>query len=107
MVNNGQISVANQAGVEAGGAARPRVLLLASDALFPHFFPEPVLARLGEVAQWSRYSGREDSQELREAMAQSDALMTTWHSPFLRAEMFGPRQRVRLIAHCGGEVKSR
>jgi phosphoglycerate dehydrogenase-like enzyme len=33
--------------------------------------------------------------------------MTTWHSPFLRREMFGSQPRVRLIAHCGGEVKSR
>jgi phosphoglycerate dehydrogenase-like enzyme len=45
---------------------------------------------------------------LRAAVAQSDALMTTWHSPFLRAEMLGTHPpRVRLIAHCGGEVKSR
>jgi phosphoglycerate dehydrogenase-like enzyme len=107
MMNSEQMNAADQSGVEAGGAARPRVLLLASDALFPHFFSESVLARLGEVAQWSRYSGREDSPELRAAFAKSDALITTWHSPFLRAEMFGPRPRVRLIAHCGGEVKSR
>jgi len=33
--------------------------------------------------------------------------MTTWHTPFLKLEMFGPQPRVRLIAHCGGEVKSR
>src|SRR5437868_3905108 len=104
MISNGEMSMADQANVEAS-AARPRVLLLASDALFPHFFPEYVLARLGEVAEWTRHSGREDSQELRAALARSEALMTTWHSPFLCAEMLGTR--VRLIAHCGGEVKSR
>src|SRR4051794_26747874 len=106
MVDSGKMSATNQSGVEANGAEPPRVLLLASDVLFPHFFPEPVLARLGEVAEWSRSSGREDSPELRARIAQSDALMTTWHSPFLRVEMFGSRRRVRLIAHCGGEVKS-
>src|SRR4051794_4438865 len=106
MTNSGKTSMADQPGVEAcGGGTRPRVLLLASDALFPHFFPEHVLIRLGEIAEWSRHSGREDSEELRAAIAESDALMTTWHSPFLRAEMVGTR--VRLIAHCGGEVKSR
>lgn len=99
------MGMADQANIETSAAARPRVLLLASDALFPHFFPEPVLARLSEVAEWERHSGREDSQELRARLAQADALMTTWHSPFLRAEMLGTR--VRLIAHCGGEVKSR
>jgi phosphoglycerate dehydrogenase-like enzyme len=83
------------------------VLVLSSDALFAHFFPGPVLARLGEVAEWSRYPGRDDGPALRERVAEADALMTTWHSPYLRGETLGERPRVRLIAHCGGEVKSR
>jgi phosphoglycerate dehydrogenase-like enzyme len=86
---------------------RPQVLVLASDVLFAHFFPEPVRTRLSEVADSSRYSEREDSALLRERIAQADVLMTTWHSPFLRADMLGASPRVRLIAHCGGEVKSR
>ncbi len=86
---------------------RPHVLVLASDVLFAHFFPEPVRARLSEVADWSRYSEREDSVLLREQIAQADVLMTTWHSPFLHANMLGATPRVKLIAHCGGEVKSR
>jgi len=84
-----------------------RVLILASDVLFPHFFSETQLSLLSEVASWSRSSEREDSETLRTALAKADVLMTTWHSPFLRMEMFGPQPRVRLIAHCGGEVKSR
>ena len=87
--------------------SRLNVLLLASDVLFGHFFPETVQARLSEVSNWRRYSGAEDSALLRERIAHSDALMTTWHSPFLRADMFGTTPRVKLIAHCGGEVKSR
>jgi phosphoglycerate dehydrogenase-like enzyme len=89
------------------GPARPRVLVLASDVLFSHFFPESARARLSEVAQWSQYAGRDDSAQLRAEIAQADVLMTTWHSPFLRMGMLGTPQRVRLIAHCGGEVKSR
>jgi len=89
------------------GPGRPRVLVLASDALFPHFFAESGLARLREVADWSHHAGREDSPELRAQIAEADVLMTTWHSPFLRMEMLGAPTRVRLIAHCGGEVKSR
>ena len=85
----------------------PNVLILASDVLFTHFFPESALARLNEVAEWSRYAEREESPQLRAEIAQADVLMTTWHSPFLRMEMLGERPRVRLIAHCGGEVKSR
>src|SRR6266576_1761980 len=86
---------------------RPRVLVLASDVLFSHFFPEGARARLSEVAEWSQHAGRDDSPQLREQIAPADVLMTTWHSPFLRMGLFGTRPRVRLIAHCGGEVKSR
>jgi phosphoglycerate dehydrogenase-like enzyme len=93
---------------KGGGAkARPRILVLTSDALFPHFFPAHVLARLEEVGEWEHYDGREDSAELREQLSRSDALMTTWHSPFLRMEMMGSPRRVRLVALCGGELKAR
>ena len=86
---------------------RPSILVLASDALFPHFFSEKDQQRLDEVADWTRSSLREDSPALRDQIASADVLMTTWHSPFLTTEMFGARPRVKLIAHCGGEVKSR
>ncbi len=85
----------------------PRVLILASDVLFEHFISEAQRRRLSEVGDWSHYNGRDDSPHLRAALEQSDVLITTWHSPFLRMEMFGAQPRVRLIAHCGGEVKSR
>jgi len=84
---------------------RPNVLVLASDVLFQHFFTERSLRKLEEVTSWRRSALREDSAELRGEIANADVLMTTWHSPFLTAEMLGPR--VKLIAHCGGEVKSR
>jgi phosphoglycerate dehydrogenase-like enzyme len=97
----------DQSNVEIGLPTRPRVLVLASDVLFSHFFADSVLARLSEVADWSQHAGREDSPQLRAEIAQADLLMTTWHSPFLRGEMLGALPRLRLIAHCGGEVKSR
>ena len=86
---------------------RPNVLVLASDVLFPHFFSETEQKRLDEVADWTRSSLREDSPVLREQIANADVLMTTWQSPFLTTEMLGRQPRVKLIAHCGGEVKSR
>ena len=89
------------------GGQRPHVLVLASDALLGHFFPEDVRARLTEIADWEQYVERKDSQRLRDLMARSDALLTTWHSPFIRRDMLGDIPRVRLIAHCGGEVKAR
>lgn len=91
----------------AGAPARPRILVLTSDALFPHFFPAHVRARLEEVGDWEHFNGREDSPELRGLLARADALMTTWHSPFIRLGMLGSPRRARLIAHCGGELKAR
>jgi phosphoglycerate dehydrogenase-like enzyme len=86
---------------------RPSVLVLASDVLFPHFFSAESQNKLTEVTDWKRSSIKEDSPPLREQIANADVLMTTWHTPFLTTEMLGPRPRVKLIAHCGGEVKSR
>jgi phosphoglycerate dehydrogenase-like enzyme len=81
--------------------------VLASDVLFPTFFSVESQNKLTEVTDWKRSSDTEDSPTLREQIANADVLMTTWHTPFLTAEMLGPRPRVKLIAHCGGEVKSR
>jgi phosphoglycerate dehydrogenase-like enzyme len=86
---------------------RPNVLVLASDSLFRHFFTEASLEKLSEVTSWTRSALCEDSPELRNEIAKADVLMTTWHSPFLTVEMLGQPARVKLIAHCGGEVKSR
>src|SRR5260370_27167568 len=107
MMDCEQQSLDDYPAMKTRGAVRPRVLILASDVLFSHFFPEAARARLSEVVEWSQHAGRDDSSQLRAKMAQVDVLMTTWHSPFLRMEMLGDRPRVRLIAHCGGEVKSR
>jgi phosphoglycerate dehydrogenase-like enzyme len=85
----------------------PSVLILTSDALFPHFFSEATLARLSAVARWRRATERSDTPELRQMIIGADALITTWHSPFITVPMLGSAPRVRLISHCGGEVKSR
>jgi len=81
--------------------------VLASDVLFQHFFSEDSLAKLDAVTSWTRSALREDSPELRQQIANADVLVTTWHSPFLTREMLGEEPRVKLIAHSGGEVKSR
>ena len=86
---------------------RPNVLVLASDVLFQHFFTAASLKKLDEVTSWTRSALREDSSQLRGEIANADVLMTTWHSPFITADMLGREPRVKLIAHCGGEVKSR
>jgi phosphoglycerate dehydrogenase-like enzyme len=86
---------------------RPNVLVLASDVLFQHFFSAESIAKLDQVTSWTRSALREDSAALRNQIANADVLVTTWHSPFLTREILGAEPRVKLIAHCGGEVKSR
>ena len=86
---------------------RPNVLVLASDVLFQHFLSDESVTKLDDATSWTRSALREDSPQLRSEIANADVLLTTWHSPFVTAEMLGRNPRVKLIAHCGGEVKSR
>jgi phosphoglycerate dehydrogenase-like enzyme len=88
-------------------SVKQSVLILTSDALFAHFFPEATIAHLDAISSWRRSAERADTPQLRQMIAGADALITTWHSPFLTVPMLGHKPRVRLIAHCGGEVKSR
>ena len=75
--------------------------------MLPHFFPDSLLSKLSRTADWSVTHEREDTLELRARLDTSDALLTTWHSPFLRLTMLGSPPRVKLIAHAGGEIRSR
>jgi phosphoglycerate dehydrogenase-like enzyme len=75
--------------------------------LFQHFLSNESVTKLDDATSWTRSALREDSPQLRNEIANADVLLTTWHSPFITAEMLGRNPRVKLIAHCGGEVKSR
>jgi phosphoglycerate dehydrogenase-like enzyme len=44
---------------------------------------------------------------LRRLLGDADALVTTWDSPCFGEELLALAPRLRLIAHCGGEVKAR
>jgi phosphoglycerate dehydrogenase-like enzyme len=75
--------------------------------LFQHFLSDESVTKLDDATSWTRSALRADSPQLRSEIADADVLLTTWHSPFITAEMLGRNPRVKLIAHCGGEVKSR
>ncbi|MGH7803246.1 MAG: hydroxyacid dehydrogenase [Candidatus Binatia bacterium] len=86
--------------------SRPRVLVLASDALVAGFFPPDICKRLEAIATWERFAEREDSQEFRERLSRADALVTTWQSPYLRTQIIR-KSPVKAIVHCGGELRAR
>jgi phosphoglycerate dehydrogenase-like enzyme len=44
---------------------------------------------------------------MRSSLARADALVTTWDSPRLGEELPSLAPRLRLVAHCGGEVRGR
>jgi phosphoglycerate dehydrogenase-like enzyme len=83
---------------------RPRVLVLAPEPLFRSFFDAPRRRRLGRSFAWKRVAGREATHA---ALREAEALVTTWDSPRFGEELLSLAPRLRLVAHCGGEVKGR
>jgi len=86
---------------------RPRVLVLAGPTLFRSFFDPARERRLGRGFAWTRVAGERVTPRLRLLLVGADALVTTWDSPCFGEELLKLAPRLRLVAHCGGEVKAR
>jgi phosphoglycerate dehydrogenase-like enzyme len=86
---------------------RPRVLVLAPEALFASFFDGARQRRLSRAFRWSRSGARTLDRVPGPALAAADALITTWDSPRFPADALRDAPRARIIGHCGGEVKGR
>ncbi|MBE3133158.1 MAG: hypothetical protein IMZ55_06775, partial [Acidobacteria bacterium] len=80
---------------------------LAGRALFTSFFGAEECRRLTTRFRWALVSGRRLTPALRGQLARADALVTTWDSPAFDETLLETAPRLRMIAHCGGEVKSR
>jgi phosphoglycerate dehydrogenase-like enzyme len=85
----------------------PRLVVLAPGALFESFFDRARQRRLGRSFRWTRRTGRVVTSRLRAALADAEALVTTWDSPRFGADLARIAPRLRVIGHCGGEVKAR
>jgi len=85
----------------------PFVLVLAGRALFSSFFGAAEQARLGARFRWMRSGARQITPSLRRLLRQADAVVTTWDSPTFDTTLTTSAPRLRMIAHCGGEVKAR
>lgn len=86
---------------------RPQVVVSAGKELFESFFPARLQRRLSKFSRWDRVGDGELSPELRKKLRSADALVTTWDSPKLGDDLPMLAPKLRMIAHCGGEVKSR
>src|SRR5215469_11185288 len=87
--------------------ARPHLLISAPQALFTSFFSDRERRRLDGMFVWERVGGSKISAEFRRHLRKAEAIVTTWDSPGFddNLEMLAPR--LRIVSHCGGEVKSR
>jgi phosphoglycerate dehydrogenase-like enzyme len=86
---------------------RPRVVVLSGPTLFRSFFDAPRQRRLSRSFVWTRVEGKTVTPAMRASLAGADALVTTWDSPCFGEELLSLAPRLRLVAHCGGEVKGR
>lgn len=86
---------------------RPRLVISAPDVLFTSFFTPKLKLRLSRSFQWRRVAARRMNSSLREALRSCEALITTWDSPSFSNDLHELAPSLRIVAHCGGEVKKR
>ena len=87
--------------------ARPRIVVLSGRELFGSFFDSPRQRRLSRSFEWTRSVARAGTPGLLSLLAVADGLITTWDSPSFDDALPALAPRLRLVAHCGGEVKAR
>jgi len=83
---------------------KPTIAVLCGEELFASFFDERRRRRLSRLSRWSLVQSGAAGAE---ALARADALITTWDSGYISSEAMRQMQSVKVIAHCGGEVKKR
>ena len=87
--------------------SRPAILAFSGKALFDSFFSEKLILRLEKSFTFERIEARKISPSVRKRLATADAMITTWDSPAFGADLTAIAPKLRIIAHCGGEVKRR
>ncbi len=81
--------------------------MLSGPALFASFFDAGAKRRLSRSFDWTRSAAQAGTPALRKLLADADAVITTWDSPRFGEDLETLAPRLRLIAHCGGEVKGK
>jgi len=87
--------------------ARPSLLISAGEELFASFFPRQEQQRLSRLFRWERHGTNKLTTDFSRHLRTTEALVTTWDSPHLGDDLPLLAPQLRMIAHCGGEVKSR
>jgi phosphoglycerate dehydrogenase-like enzyme len=87
--------------------SRPHLIVCAGQDLFASFFSPAQQGRLSGLFRWHRDGARKMTPALRRKLLTAEALITTWDSPNFSEDLLRLAPQLRIIAHCGGEVKSR
>jgi len=87
--------------------ARPTLLISAGKELFGSFFSPQQQRTLSRRFTWNRQESASATADFQQMLSKVDALITTWDSPSFGDDLPVLAPRLRIIAHCGGEVKSR
>lgn len=86
---------------------RPSLLISAGEELFASFFSRVEQQRLSRLFRWERQETSKFTADFRQRLSTTQALVTTWDSPHFDDDLPLLAPQLRMIAHCGGEVKSR
>src|SRR5258708_38990399 len=86
---------------------RPALLISAGEELFESFFSPDLQRLLGGRFQWTTEGTRRVTADFRQRLGAAEALITTGDSPSFGDDLLDFAPKLRVIAHCGGEVKSR
>src|SRR5262249_39497982 len=87
------------------GMPRPRLIVCAGPDLFASFFTAAHRKRLSRSFDWQR-DGATQAAGVKN-LPQAQALITTWDSPQFSEDLSRLAPNLRIISHCGGEVKRR
>jgi phosphoglycerate dehydrogenase-like enzyme len=86
---------------------RRQLIVCAGEDLFASFFRPEQQRRLSSLFRWNRDGARTLTSGLKRKLTTADALITTWDSPHFSGDLPRLAPKLRVISHCGGEVKSR
>jgi phosphoglycerate dehydrogenase-like enzyme len=86
---------------------RSRLIVCAGEELFASFFQPAQQRQLSRLFRWQRDGARKITPALKRKLVTTQALITTWDSPHFSEDLPRLAPQLRIIAHCGGEVKSR
>ena len=86
---------------------KPIIAVLGGERLFASFFDDRRRKRLSSISKWALFQTQKFDATTIASIEGADALITTWDSPYLSVDTMKQLPSVRVIAHCGGEVKKR